>query len=129
MKRAHFILYVEDQQSATQFFSEVLEKKPALNVPGMTEIELGDGCVLGLMPETGIRRLLGPSLAGPNLPAEGARAELYLVVERAAAFHGRALAAGAVELSPLSARDWGHRVAYSLAPGGCVLAFAEEEAP
>ena len=126
VQKAHFILYVKDQYSAARFFSEVLQKKPSLHVPGMTEIELEGGCILGLMPEVGIRRLLGPSLPAPGLATRGARAELYLVVEDAAAFHERALVAGAKELSPLSPRDWGHRVAYSLAPGGCVLAFAEE---
>ena len=33
-----------------------------LDVPGMTEYELARGAVLGLMPEAGIRRLLGERL-------------------------------------------------------------------
>ncbi len=53
------------------------------------------------------------------------RAELYLRVDDAAAYHARALAHGAVELSPLVDRDWGDRAAYSLDPDGHVLAFAE----
>ena len=36
------------------------------------------------------------------------------MVADAAAFHMRAIAHGARELSPSSLRDWGHRVAYSL---------------
>ena len=58
---------------------------------------------------------------GPS-PAEGDR--LYLLVDDPAAFHARALAAGARELSPLQARDWGDAAAYSLDPDGHVLAFA-----
>jgi hypothetical protein len=125
VKKAHFILYVDDQYAGAKFYSEVLGLQPSLNVPGMTEFELGCGCVLGLMPEAGIKRLLGSGLPPPGLAGAGARTELYLIVEDAAALHALALGAGASELSPLSARDWGHRVAYSLAPGGCVLAFAE----
>jgi hypothetical protein len=41
-----------------------------------------------------------------------------------AAHHGRALAAGAVELSALALRSWGVTVAYSIDPDGHVLAFA-----
>ncbi len=92
----------------------------------MTEFALGPSAVLGLMPEQGIRRLLGPALPDPSLGSGIPRAELYLVVPEAVAFHERALAAGARELSPLSPRSWRHRVAYSQDPDGHVLAFAEE---
>jgi hypothetical protein len=40
--------------------------------------------------------------------------------------HKSALAHGAIELSRLVKRDWGHVVAYSLDPDGYVLAFAEK---
>jgi uncharacterized glyoxalase superfamily protein PhnB len=53
------------------------------------------------------------------------RSEVYLMVEDAAAFHSRAIVAGARELSPLALRDWGHAVGYSLDPDGYVLAFAD----
>ena len=64
--------------------------------------------------------LLPDPAAGRGTP----RAELYVVVDDPAGHHARALAAGAVELSPLAARDWGHRVAYSMDPDGHVLAVA-----
>lgn len=119
--RAHFILYVRDQAAARRFYGAVLGCEPTLDVPGMTEFSLNDGAVLGLMPEAGIARLLGPGIVGADA---GARAELYLLVEDPGACHGRALGAGARELSPLVARDWGHEAAYSLDPDGHVLAFA-----
>jgi len=50
-------------------------------------------------------------------------AELYLV-EDAAAYHARARAAGAIELSALTRRSWGDNAAYSLDPDGHVVAFA-----
>jgi len=124
--RPHLILYVSDQRRAAAFYGAALARVPRLDVPGMTEFDLGDGAVLGLMPEAGIRRLLGPGLPDPAGAGGAPRAELYLVVVDAAAGHARALAAGARELSPLLRRDWGHRAAYSLDPDGHVLAFAEE---
>lgn len=122
--KAHFILYVSDQQRSTAFYSCVLGEAPTLNVPGMTEFSLEDSAVLGLMPEDGITRLLGAAINHPSTAHGAPRSELYLLVEDAAAFHARALASGARELSPLALRDWGHFVAYSLDPDGHVLAFA-----
>ena len=65
----------------------------------MTEFALGAHVVLGLMAETGIRSLLGSSLPDPAAAHGIPRAELYLVVDDAAAYHARAQAAGATELS------------------------------
>ncbi len=117
----HLILYVRDQVASTAFYRHVLAQDPRLDVPGMTEFQLGEGAVLGLMPEAGIVRLLGGSVA-----QGGFRAELYLVVPDPGAFHRRALEAGATELSPLTTRSWGPAVAYSLDPDGNVLAFAAQ---
>lgn len=125
---AHFILYVADQERARRFYAAALGIEPRLHVPGMTEFELGGGAVLGLMPATGIAALLGPALPDPSAAAGCPRAELYLLVERPAEGHRRALAAGARELSPLLARPWGHEAAYSLDPDGHVLAFARASA-
>jgi catechol 2,3-dioxygenase-like lactoylglutathione lyase family enzyme len=120
----HFILYVADQARSARFYARVLDCAPRLDVPGMTEFDLPGGAVLGLMPEAGIKRLLGETLPDPARASGIPRAELYLLVDDPAAVHRRALDAGATELSPLLARDWGHRVAYALDPDGHVLAFA-----
>lgn len=126
--KPHFILYVAHQKRSAAFYSAVLDQAPRLDVPGMTEFELGSGAILGLMPEAGIRELLGDAL--PPLPDPPAcRAELYLLVDSPHLFHARALAAGARELSPLQPRDWGHEAAYSLDADGHVLAFAHESRP
>lgn len=121
--RIEFILYVSDQVTATDFYSTVLGRRPTLHVPGMTEFDLG-GAILGLMPVAGIKRLLGDALPDPAAAAGVPRAELYLTLDDPAAFHARAIAAGARELSPLRPRDWGDEVAYSIDPDGHVLAFA-----
>ena len=121
--KLNFILYVADQAKSREFYAGTLGLAPRLDVPGMTEFELFDGCVLGIMPEKGIKMLL-PAMPDPRTAGGIPRAEVYLTVPSPAVFHARALAAGAKELSPLAPRDWGHEAAYSLDPDGHVLAFA-----
>lgn len=121
----HFILYVSDQTRSTVFYMNTLGIQPRLNVPGMTEFDLGNGAVLGLMPEAGVDRLFEGRVETGNPESRLSRVELYLIVDDAAVFHARAINSGAVELSPLAVRDWGHKAAYSLDPDGHVLAFAE----
>jgi len=70
--------------------------------------------------------LLGSKLPEPIHATGAPRSELYLLVQDPLQHHQRALAAGAIELTGLEDRDWGHRAAYSLDPDGHVLAFAEE---
>ena len=119
--KTHFILYVADQMKSTEFYSSVLGSEPTMVAPGMTEFLLADDTVLGLMPNAGASRLLNIEVS----EFESSRCEVYLVVDDADDYHKRALSAGARELSPLAARDWGHRAAYSLDPDGHVLAFAQ----
>lgn len=126
MSATHLILYVADQRRSAAFWTAVLARAPRLDVPGMTEFDLPGGAVLGLMPEAGIRRLLGARLPDPSAARGVPRAELYLLVDDPQALHARALAAGAVELDPLRPRNWGQRVAYALDPDGHVLASAGE---
>ena len=122
--KAHFILYVADQQRSTKFYSSVLLTPPTLSVPGMTEFLIGESTILGLMPEDAIVRLLGDAISHPSLARDIPRSEVYLVVKDPADFHSRAIAAGARELSALALRDWDHTVAYSQDPDGHILAFA-----
>jgi uncharacterized glyoxalase superfamily protein PhnB len=127
--RAHLILYVADQARATTFYEAALGFAPSLDVPGMTEFALGGDAMLGLMPEAGIRRLLGDAIADPALAAGTPRAELYLVVPDADAAFERAVAAGARILSPVGRRDWGDRAGYLADRDGHVLAFADRAGP
>jgi len=66
MKNAMFILYVKNQDASTDFYSKVLGIKPMLYVQGMTEFALNDGSTLGLMPISGIKKLLGKKLPDPK---------------------------------------------------------------
>src|SRR5215216_6695344 len=91
----------------------------------MTEFTLSENGILGLMPISGIKRLLGSQLPAPEQGIGIPRCEIYLLVDHPLEYHERAIEAGAVELSRLQARDWGHRAAYSLDPDAHVIAFAE----
>jgi hypothetical protein len=89
MPTAHLILYVRDQEVSTRFYAAALDAAPRLNVPGMTEFDLGGTTVLGLMPEAGIRRLLGAAWPGGHGESKAPpRAELYLHVSDVAGSHG-----------------------------------------
>jgi len=115
-----FILYVSDQARARDFWAATLAAEPTLDVPGMTEFDLG-GATLGLMPERGIESLFGES--GLRVGA-GQRCEVYLRRWDAAALVERALGAGARQLAAIEPRDWGEDVGYLLDPDGHVLAVA-----
>lgn len=123
--KAHIILYVSDQEQATSFYSELFKVKPHLDVPGMTEIQISENLVLGLMPEKGIKSLLGEVLPDPSKGSGTPRAELYIRAQNADSLHQLAIKLGAKELSPLVSRNWGEKVAYSMDRDGHVLAFAK----
>ena len=114
-----FILYVSDQQASRDFYAAVLGLEPVLDVPGMTEYNLPGGSSLGLMPETGIRKLFDEVTFGSGL-----RAEVYLLVDDPRECLGRAIAAGAQLLSECANRDWGDLAGYCLDADGYVLGFA-----
>lgn len=120
-----FVLYVADQAAACSFWSAALAVEPTLNVPGMTQLPLPGGSELGLMPEAGIKRLLGDALPDPAAGRGVPRAELYVWVADLAEAWGRLLAAGATPVSPPAPRGWGDTVGYALDPDGHVVAFAQ----
>lgn len=126
--RCNFIVYVRDQEASANFYRFVLGQEPSLHVPGMTEFQVRDGCVIGLMPEKGIKRLLGDSIEDPETNQGASRAEIYLTVQHPELFLARALKSGARLLSPLSLRDWGDEAGYVLDLDGTVLAFARSSA-
>ena len=122
--KAEFILYVADQQRSRDFYAALLDLEPALDVPGMTEFDLGD-CKLGLMPEAGIARIITPALPHPSKGTGIPRCELYLLVQDLAPVIARAARSGVPVISPAADRSWGHRVVYFADPDGHVVAFAQ----
>ncbi len=123
-----FILFVADQARSTSFYRALLARDPALDVPGMTEFELGPGAKLGLMPEQGIARIISGPLPHPSAGQGVPRCELYLLVDDLDQAMQQASAAGAAMVDPVADRDWGHCVAYFADPDGHVVALASVRA-
>jgi lactoylglutathione lyase len=118
-----FILYVRSQTASRDFYSALLGKDPVLDVPGMTEFDLGS-CKLGLMPEDGIARIITPALPHPATGNGVPRCELYLLMDDLSTVLERATNAGVTLVAPAKDEDWGHHVAYFADPDGHVIALA-----
>lgn len=125
--KTHIILYVNNQSKSCDFYKNVLNLEPVLNVPGMTEFELSENTILGLMPVEGIKRLLGEKLPEVFEGNKNVKSELYLYVDEPETYHKRALKFGAIELSKFESRNWGDKAAYSVDFDGNVIAFAIKE--
>lgn len=123
--KCHFIFYVSNQKKSSDFYSQAFGMKPRLDVPGMTEFELAENVVLGLMPSAGIKKLLGDNILDPESGAGIPRAELYLRVSDPESAFKRALDAGGKLLSPVENRNWGARAGYFADPDGHVVAFSD----
>ena len=125
MRYVEFILYVADQTASRDFYQAVLGLIPRLDVPGMTEFQLNESAVLGLMPASGIKRLLGLAIAEPVESGRFPKCELYIPVDNPQAMSETVVEAGGKLLSPAEPRDWGDLVAYAADLDGHVLAFAK----
>lgn len=119
-----FILYVSDQYRSRVFYENLLGQPPSLDVPGMTEFELGPGVKLGLMPESGIAKILGSACPHPATANGVPRCGLYLQCGNVNEYYQLALRGGAKAVSPPQLRDWGDEVAYVADPDGHILTFA-----
>lgn len=124
MNEIIFILYVKDQARSRDFYSKILDINPSLDVPGMTEFALMDNVKLGLMPETGIKKILSDKTPDPANGNGIPRCELYLYVDNPEFYYLRALEHGAVSISNCDNRDWGDYAGYCADTDGNVIAFA-----
>ncbi|MBI1308207.1 MAG: lactoylglutathione lyase [Bacteroidetes bacterium] len=122
--KSEFILYVKDQKKSRDFYIRVMNIKPTLDVPGMTEFTLSENVKLGLMPESGIRKILGTTTPDPASGNGIPRCELYLKLENPESYFQRAISAGAIPVSPFQQRDWGDSAGYVADPDGHILCFA-----
>lgn len=126
MKEFDFILYVSNQEKSTRFYENLLQQKPSLNVPGMTEFNLTEAVKLGLMPQSGIAKIISPPMPNPKNGNGIPRCELYLKVNHANEYIKRGILLGATEISELKNRDWGDKVGYIADLDGHIIAFAEK---
>ncbi len=124
--QTEFILYVKDQRASALFYAELLNIKPVLDVPGMTEFQLNANCKLGLMPEEGIAKIIMPALPHPDKANGIPRCELYLMVEDISVYYERIKKLNAKIVNEIAGRDWGDTVFYAADADGHVIAFAEK---
>jgi len=120
------ILYVNDQQVSSDFYTKLFRQNPDFNVPGMTEFTLTENCKLGLMPNKGIAKILSDKTPHPDEGNGIPRCELYLYIENIQLEFDNAIKCGAKLISPIADRDWGDRVCYFADIDGHIIAFAEK---
>lgn len=126
IKKIHTILFVNNQDDSTKFYSSLLRNQPVLHVKGMTEFELAKNLILGLMPNDGIVKITGNFTPHPASGNGIPRCELYLYVNDIVLEFENALHCNAKLISPISERDWGDKTCYFADPDGHIIAFAEK---
>lgn len=126
IKHFEIILYVANQEKSKFFYSTILQKQPVLDVPGMTEYMLTENLKLGLMPNSGIAKIISPTLPNPSNGLGIPRCELYFKVDNVEDIFNIAINAGAKLVSEIKNRDWGDRVGYLADFDGHVIAFADK---
>lgn len=120
-----FIVYVANQQRSKNFYRQVFGAEPITDVPGMTEFIIpGTNMLLGLMPESGIAKILDGKTILPQKGSGIPRCELYLVVKDPDKKFKDSIESGAKEISKGELRSWGAYVAYVMDPDGHIIAFA-----
>lgn len=119
------ILYVNNQDESTAFYSKLFRRNPDLNVPGMTSFTLSENCKLGLMPNSGIAKILKDKMPHPDSGKGIPRCEMYFFVDDIHKEFDCALALGATLISSIEDRDWGDKVCYFADLDGHIIAFAE----
>jgi uncharacterized glyoxalase superfamily protein PhnB len=125
LKHIEIILYVANQEKSSLFYTQLLQCKPSLHVPGMTEFTLNEYCKIGLMPNAGIAKIIANTMPHPETGTGIPRCELYLQVENLQLAYENAIGAGAQLISPIQERNWGDTVCYFVDADGHVIAFAQ----
>ncbi len=122
--KTHLIIYVSDQKRSMSLFKNILKKEPVLDVPGMTEFFLNENTILGIMPEKGIKTLLGDCIEFPK-NRKLIRSEIYIHVENPEKELNDAINAGARLLDQVKERNWDASVGYCVDYDGNIVAFAK----
>jgi hypothetical protein len=124
MQKLLFIIYVKDQNKSKDFYKNILVIQPVLDVPGMTEFQLNVFTKIGIMPETGIAKILGNKVPNPANANGIPKCELYLFVDNPQQSYVNAVNNSAIPINETKAYDWGDEVAYCADTDGNIIAFA-----
>lgn len=122
MKLGYTILYVPDVASSLQFYGKAfgLETRFLHESGTYGELETGATTLSFAAHTLGDGNFPGGHVHASDSP-QPLGMEIGLVTADVAGAHAQALAAGAVELSPPTARPWGQVVSYVRAPDGCLI--------
>ncbi len=128
MQQILTILAVAEVKRAADFYRSAFEFKQTVDVPVYAEFEMPDGRKIGLYERKSFGANTGivPNAAGAR---ELSGAELYFHCDDPAAQCAKLIGAGATELSPWQARNWGDDAAYFRDPDGHVLVIAKPSGP
>jgi catechol 2,3-dioxygenase-like lactoylglutathione lyase family enzyme len=122
MKLGYTILYVPDVAASLRFFEQAFGLKTRFMHDSGTYGELDTGATTLAFADHGLAQ---SNFAGGHVRADGSAQplgmEIGLVTADVAAAHARAVAAGAIELSPPAHKPWGQVVSYLRAPDGCLV--------
>lgn len=115
---------MKDLSKSKTFYSSLFELTPSLDVPGMVEFTLATGFKLGLMPETGIAKILCPIMPNPASGNGIPRSELYIKHENHLHYYNNTIKNKAIVISEPAPRDWGDTVSYIADLDGHIIALA-----
>ncbi len=125
MNKTYFIIYVDDIDKTKMFYELLFDINPEIDESGMCELELPNGAVLGIMPNSSLEKLFGAEYKVNDKKNSSPKFEFYFQIDNAEALHKKALQLGALELRKFTKMDWGDNVAYCVNHDGHILAFAE----
>lgn len=126
MNKTYFIIYVDNLDKTKMFYKLLFDIKPIIDEPGMCELELPNGAVLGIMSNSSLEKLFGTEYSINEKKRSSPKFEFYFQVDNAEALYQKALQLGALELRKFAEMDWGDKVAYCINHDGHILAFAEK---
>lgn len=118
------IIFVEDQGKSRDFYREVLNMEPLMDVPGMTEFKLADNMLLGIMPYEGIKNMMDIKTANRWKDGETPKCQIYLPVDEPVEYYNRAVKAGGKGIIEGKSTPWGGYICYCMDLDGNLLAFA-----
>lgn len=124
MKLGYTIIYVPDVTQAVAFFQSAFGLPLRFATPEGDYAEMETGATTLSFASEVLAASHGFDFAPNRAGHPPAGIEICLVTDDVPAAHARAVAAGAIELSPAKAKPWGQVVSYLRDPNGVLVELA-----
>jgi len=118
------IIFVENQKKSRDFYKEVLDMEPFMDVPGITEFKLADNMLLGIMPSEGLKNMMDLKAIKHWEEGSTPKCQIYLPVDEPDEYYKRAIKAGGKGIMEGKPTPWGGYICYCMDLDGNLLAFA-----